>query len=173
MRLASIASCAVLTFILAASSSPTLATGKREVQDLGVIAVDFKVVKKGGGHAVALVLTNKSAKAFVGYHPHLQMATGFVVSSKLGNVIEPEGVAKVSPKRQRLRLAPGAKKTVWLKWSAATRAKGLTFPFLSGSVLFAYRLKKGVTYRVIAIYRPKGHQSRRGFTSAERQITLR
>ena len=67
------------------------------------IRVDFRVVKRGARHKVAIVLTNTTTKTIVGYHPHLQMAIGFIVLDALGNLVTPVGISKVSPKRQRIR----------------------------------------------------------------------
>ncbi|MCX7044455.1 MAG: hypothetical protein NTX50_03075 [Candidatus Sumerlaeota bacterium] len=47
-----------------------------------------------------------------------------------------------------------------------------SFPFLTGSALFAYELKKGATYRITAIYRLNG-QSGDGIASSEHLMTIK
>lgn len=134
------------------------------------LRVDFVSSPKGKGHTTSVVLTNVGRQPFAGMHPSQHMAIGFVVLDALGNAVKAEGLAKVSPKRQRISLKPGASKTVPLTWRTPA---AISFPFLSGSALFGYRLKKGVRYRVIVIYRPDGHQSTYAFTSPEKVIVLR
>jgi hypothetical protein len=70
----------------------------------------------------------------------------FVVFDKLGNQLQPRGIAKVDPKRETFFLDPNSEKEFRFE----------RLEFLTDSALFGFELHKGEKYRIIAIYRPYG-----------------
>lgn len=85
------------------------------------------------------------------YAPWNREAFVFFVLDALGNVVAPEGNAKVDPPGGELRIAAAGVYNHHLEPSSA-----LFFPYLSGSAQFGYALKTGQRYRVHALYRPFG-----------------
>ncbi|MEK6693171.1 MAG: hypothetical protein AABY44_07070 [Nitrospirota bacterium] len=94
--------------------------------------------------------------------PTNRMAVAFIVLNSRGNVIEPEGKAKVDPTFQEKTLEPGS--------HFSEVFQGLKF--ITGTAQFGYVLKRGERYRVVAIYRPWGPDGV-GICSKEETIELK
>ena len=83
-------------------------------------------------------------------------ATSFLVTDQYGNLVKPEGLAKINPRKGLINLP--VKKTSYFKLNSLR--------FISGTGLFEYKLTKGKQYRIIAVYRPSGFNGP-GFCSKE------
>jgi len=89
-------------------------------------------------------------------------AVTFFVTDSLGNVVQPEGIAKVSP---------GHRPDVLLKPGESRSQEFVDLQFLTGSALFGYELKRGGTYAVVAVYRPEPR--RPGVSSVEKRVEIK
>ena len=90
------------------------------------------------------------------------MAVAFFVMNSLGNVVSPVALAKIDPPFREITI----------KSNSEVRQSFPNLEFITVSALFAYELKSGESYRVIAIYRPDGEKSS-GITSKEQIITIK
>ena len=76
-----------------------------------------------------------------------------------GNLVNPVGIAKVSPAYSKpLVLKPSEIFEYQVSEQILELANELYFPFLSGTALHGYPLQKGKTYRMITVYRPYKEQ---------------
>lgn len=103
-----------------------------------------------------LVITNPTKSALTIQKLSNRLVLAFVVLDSLGNVVPPQGLAKVDPFFETMSLDAGATMTHHLE----------NLEFLTGTALFGYVLKPDQKYRIIAIYRPAGPEGP-GFTSNE------
>lgn len=103
-----------------------------------------------------LIITNPTKAALTVQKLSNRLVLAFVVLDSLGNVVSPQGIAKVDPSFEKRSLDAGASMTHQLE----------NLEFLTGSALFGYSLKPGQEYRIIAVYRPAGLAGP-GFTSEE------
>lgn len=140
-------------------------------RDINRIAVDFDAVSHKGTYTVNLKLTNGSKGKLSLRHPDLQYGMAIIIMDELGNVLQPAGIAKVSPGSKSLLLEPGKENliTTSRQYLDLARKNELHFPFLSGSALFGYKLEKGNRYRVIVVFRPYGKEDQ-GVCSKEKII---
>jgi hypothetical protein len=106
-----------------------------------------------------LVITNPTKSALTVQKLSNRLTLAFIVLDSLGNVVSPQGIAKVDPFFKTVNLNAGASMTHHLE----------SLEFLTGSALFGYALKPGQKYRIIAVYRPAG-QDGPGFTSDEAEL---
>ena len=149
-----------------------LAAGAPARVDGPALTVDWSFAQGSNHHAVAITIKNISGEEMEVQHPGNRRAIVFVVMDEQGNVIRPEGVAKVDPMRQDIVLKPGGTfEHVMAQWAELAHSEGLVYPFLSGTGLFAYKLKEGSKYRVTVIYRP--FADREGVASTEHIVTLK
>jgi hypothetical protein len=133
------------------------------------LKVDWSL-KPASTHGTAqITIRNVSFQEIEVQHPANRCAIAFVVMDERGNMVQPVGVAKVDPPGATIKLKPGEVFRYTLDRQLA-HAKGLTFPFLTGTGLFAYDLKDETSYRVIMIYRPHGLAGH-GIASTERGWT--
>ena len=136
------------------------------------VSVDWSLDQGTNGHAAVITIKNLSGQDLKIQHPGNRQAIAFVVMDDHGNVIKPEGVAKVDPRRQDIVLKPGGTfEYTDNQWTELAEEKGLTLPLLTGTGLFAHKLAEGSTYRVTVIYRPSAGSE--GIASAERVVTFR
>ena len=136
--------------------------------------VELKVdwsLKGASTQGPEITITNVSSQEIEVQHPANRHAIAFLVMNERGNPVPPVGVAKVDPMHRTIKLKPGEAFAHTLDGRTA-HAKGLTFPFLAGTALFAYDLGDGADYRVIMIYRPQG-MAGHGIASTERGWTSR
>jgi hypothetical protein len=139
--------------------------------DVPTVTVDWCFAKGSHHHAVAITIKNVSGQELRIQHPEDRQAIAIVVMDEHGNVMKPEGVAKVDPMRQDIVLKRGGTfEYTMLQSAELAQEKGLSLPFLTGTGLFAYNLKAGNNYRVTVIYRP--YADRAGVTSAEQVMTF-
>jgi len=103
-----------------------------------------------------LTITNVSSKFLQAASPFARNAVAFLVSDEYGNIVMPEGVAKVDPPSMTINLP--------VKKSSSFKFNNLKF--VTGTAMYDYRFKSGKTYRVVAIYRPAGLNGP-GFSSNE------
>jgi hypothetical protein len=111
-----------------------------------------------------LSITNQGRKPLELFHPSNRRAYTFNIVDGLGNIVPPQGFAKVDPAGGIISLAVGG------AYNYDLRANSIySFPYLSGTALFGYALKPGESYTVSVTYRPYG--GRYGaITSEERSI---
>ena len=117
---------------------------------------------KTGVVFTTLIIRNTGSTEVKVAHPGNRMAVAFIVMNSLGNVVSPEGIAKIDPALKEITIKPNSE----FKQSVPN------LEFITGSALFGYRLKSGETYRVVAVYRPNGEKSS-GITTRERIVTVR
>jgi hypothetical protein len=135
---------------------------------IDAISVDFDVVEKDGAFSVVVKITNHSDEDMSVEHPGNRYALMFLVMNELGNVVAPDGLAKVNQAERELVLKAGETLEHTVRQSVDDE---YTFQFLSGSALFGYKLEPGKTYRVVAIYRPLGRDGE-GLCSREKLVEL-
>ncbi|OPZ74734.1 MAG: hypothetical protein BWY82_00564 [Verrucomicrobia bacterium ADurb.Bin474] len=139
--------------------------------DAPTVTVDWCFAKGSHHHAATITIKNVSGQELRIQHPDNRQAIAFVVMDEHGNVIKPEGVAKVDPRHQDIVLKLGETFEYTMRQSTElAQEKGLSLPFLTGTGLFAYNLKAGNKYRVTVIYRP--YADRAGVASAEQVMTF-
>lgn len=130
-------------------------------------SVDFEFVKAKECCVAVVKITNNSKKDITLEHPGNRFALAFVLMNEHGNVIAPTGFAKVSDvKHEPITLKPGE---VFKHNVEGMYGDKYLFRFLSATALFGYELKFGETYRVIAVYRPKGAEGE-GICSVEKIV---
>lgn len=140
--------------------------------DSPTVSVDWSLAQGSNHHAVAITIKNVSVQELKVQHPGNREAIAFVVMDDHGNVMKSEGVAKVDPSRQDIVLKPGGTfEHADSQWAELADSQGLAFPFLTGTGLFAYKLKERSNYRVTVIYRP--YTDREGVASAEQIVTFK
>ncbi len=100
-----------------------------------------------------LIIHNLTDKVVSVQSPDNRQVIAFLVTDSLGNVVSPQGNAKVDPWFQMVTIKP--------RDSYSHKLNHLWF--LTGSARFGYEFKSGETYRIVAVFRPKGP----GFTSNE------
>jgi hypothetical protein len=132
------------------------------------ISVDFDVLEEDGTLSVVVRITNSSDEDLSVEGPGNRYALMFLVMNEHGNVVAPEGIAKVTRVQGELVLKAG--ETVEHTVRAAANDKAL-FQYLSGTALWGYELERGAAYRVVAIYRPLGKDGE-GICSREKLVTL-
>lgn len=131
------------------------------------LAVDWEFRQRSGQHETVITIRNTSDREVKVSHPDSRCAVAFIVVDDCGNLLQPEGVAKVDPQDGKIVIRPGKiYEYIDEQRTALARSKGLVLPFLTDTGLFAYQLKKGARYRATAIYRPYGEQSE-GIASGE------
>ncbi len=136
------------------------------------VSVDWSLDKGTNRHAVAITIKNLSDQELKIQHPGNRLALAFIVMDDNGNVLTPEGVAKVDPRRQDISLKVAETyEYAESQWVKLAEEKGLSLPFLTGTGLFAYKLTEGKSYRVTVIYRP--HAEGEGIASAEKVVTFK
>jgi hypothetical protein len=136
-----------------------------------ILVVECEPISERGHHHVVVRIKNISGRELTIQHPARPRALTFVVLNDDGNLMTPEGVAKVTPRQKTILLKPG--ETFEYQNSQLielAHSKGLAFPFLTGTGLFAYDLEKGQQYWLTAIYRPQWRES--GIASAEQLMTF-
>lgn len=117
---------------------------------------------KTGTVSATLIIKNTGSTEVKVAHPGNRMAVAFIVMNSLGNVVPPEGIAKVDP----------AFGEITIKSNSEFKQSFPNLEFITGSALFGYRLESGETYRVVAIYRPNGEKGS-GITTSERVVTVK
>lgn len=115
-----------------------------------------------GSMAGTIIIKNTGDEAVTVEHPHNRMAAAFILFNSLGNVVPPEGIAKVNQAIQQITIQPHSEYKHGFD----------RFEFLSGSALAGYTLEPGETYRIIAVYRPRG-DNEAGIASPERTFTAK
>ena len=142
-------------------------------KNINDIIVDFDVVSIKGTYTVNLKLINFSEKKINFIHPDLQSAMTIIIMNESGNIIQPTGIAKVSPRQDSLSLKAGQtyEHTTSVQFIDLAKKNNLNFPFLSDSGLFGYKLVKGNKYRIIVVYRPEG-KNHQGICSNEKIIKI-
>jgi hypothetical protein len=141
-------------------------------EDSPTVSVDWSFAQGSNHPAVAITIKNVSVEELKVQHPGNREAIAFVVMDDHGNVMKPEGVAKVDPSRLDIVLKPGGTfEYTDNHRTELAHEQGLTLPFLTGTALFAYNLKEGNNYRVTVIYRP--YADREGVASAEQVMTFK
>ena len=149
-----------------------LAVGTPARADAPIVSVGWALAQASKHHQVVITIKNVSGQEFKVQHPGNRQAIAFVVRDDQGDVMKPEGVAKVDPRHQDIVLKPGETfEYAESQLSELAQEKGLTLPFLTGTGLFAYKLKEGNNYRVTVIYRP--YADREGVASAEQVVTFK
>ncbi len=135
------------------------------------IIVDFDISQSS---EIIIKIKNISNKKLNLEHPDKQMALAFIVMNDAGNLIQPDGIAKVSPREQPITLKPGQIFEYLLSKQLfdLAKEKELSLPFLTGTALFGYTLEKGKTYRIIVVYRPYGKE-KEGICSKEKIIKIK
>ena len=140
--------------------------------EVPIASVDWAFTQPANHHAVAITIKNISGQDQKMQHPGNRQAIAFVVIDDQGNVMKPEGVAKVDPMRQDVVLKPGGTfEYTTDRLAELVQEEGLSLPFLTGTGLFAYNLKTGSNYRVTVIYRP--YAGRAGIASAEQVVMFK
>lgn len=148
-----------------------LSAGTSALADTPAVSVEWSCDQATNRHAVVIAIKNLSGQEIKIQHPGNRQAIAVVVMDAHGNVIAPEGVAKVDPRNQDIVLKAGETvEHIDNQLAKLAQEKGMTLPFLTGTGLFAYRLKAGGTYRVTVILRP--YADREGVASAEKMLTL-
>ena len=134
--------------------------------------VDWSFGQGTNRHAAVITIKNLSGQELKVQYPGNRQAIAFVVMDDHGNVMKPEGVAKVDPIRQDVVLKPGGTfEYIESRWTELAQEKGLTLPFLTGTGLFAHKLTEGSSYRVTVIYRP--FAASEGVASTEKVVTFK
>ena len=138
------------------------------------ISVDFDIIQNIKTYEVVVRIKNDSGKEVVIEHPNHQCALSFIIMDSYGNLIKPEGIAKVSPRYQPITLKPGQvfEYSIPKQLLDLAKEKELSFPFLTGTGLFGYALEKGKIYRITVVYRPFGKEQE-GICSREKIIELK
>ncbi|MCF6264777.1 MAG: hypothetical protein L3J24_14485 [Xanthomonadales bacterium] len=98
-----------------------------------------------------LSITNLEEREIEIFHPSNPQAFTFFVIDQYGNVVEPKGYAKVSPKGGVLTIPAGG-----IYKHKIEPVSNLYFPYLSGTAQFGYSLEKNNRYRMHVVYRPFG-----------------
>ncbi|MBU4305273.1 MAG: hypothetical protein KJ893_06615 [Candidatus Omnitrophica bacterium] len=142
--------------------------------DINNITIDFDVLPYDEIYTIKLKIKNASEENLSLNHPDLQCIQAIIVMNESGNIIQPEGIAKVDPRWQSIILKSGQVFEYSISKQRLDLAKGkeLSFPFLTGTSLFGYALEKGKTYRIIVVYRPYGKE-KEGICSKEKIIELK
>jgi len=136
------------------------------------VSVDWSFGQGTNRHAAVITIKNLSGQELKIQHPGNRQAIAFVVMDDYGNVITPEGVAKVDPRHQDIVLKAGETfEHTDSQWTKLAQEKGLTLPFLTGTGLFAHKLTEGSSYRVTVIYRPSADSE--GVASTEKVVTFK
>ena len=136
------------------------------------VSVDWSFGQGTNRHAAVITIKNLSVEELKVQHPGNRQAIAFVVMDDHGNVIAPEGIAKVDPRHQDIVVRSGeTREHMDSQLTELAQEKGLTLPFLTGTGLFAYKLTKGSSYRVTVIYRPNAEGA--GIASAEKVVTFK
>ena len=120
------------------------------------VTIDWEFAQGSKQHAAVVKIKNVCGHEIKVQNPAKSKAIAFVVMDDRGNLIEPQGVAKVEAvRREDIVLKPGgAFEHTDAQFAEMAHSKGLVFPFHTGTGLLAYELKEGRSYRVTAIYRP-------------------
>ncbi len=123
------------------------------------------------GREIKVTINNKSNKEATLRHPNLQNSISFIIYDDRGNLMKPIPVAKVHPKGKEIRIAPRSSYEHVVSEQLVMLAdnRGLSFPYLSGTGLWGYRLEQEKSYSIIAVYRPNGTDDD-GITSIEKRI---
>ena len=124
----------------------------------GNIRIDIDTFVRNGTHTATLKIKNLSGKKQFLRHPALQNGIAIIVMDEKGNIVPPEGIAKVSPVNKSLELSSGQEYeyTTPVQYAELAKKENVHFPFLTSTGLFGFKLKKGKIYRITAIYRPDG-----------------
>jgi hypothetical protein len=150
----------------------SLIAGTSVWADAPTVSVDWSLDKGTNRHVVAITIKNLSDQELKIQHPANRLALAFIVMDDNGNVLTPEGVAKVDPRRQDISLKVAETyEYAESQWEKLAEEKGLRLPFLTGTGLFAYKLKEGKNYRLTVIYRPNAEGE--GIASAEKVLTFK
>jgi hypothetical protein len=112
--------------------------------------------------SATLIIRNTGSTEVKVIHPSYRMAVTFFVMNSLGNIVAPEGLAKINPTLREITIKPNSE----------VKQSFPNLEFITGSALFGYELNRGETYRVVAVYRPDGKKSL-GVTTKEQIITIR
>ncbi len=149
-----------------------LSAGASARADGPTVSVDWSLGQGTNRHAAVITIKNLSGQELKIQHPGNRQAIAFVVMDDHGNVMKPEGVAKVDPMRQDIVVKPGGTfEYTDTQWTECAQEKGLTLPFLTGTGLFAHKLTEGSSYRVTVIYRPSALSE--GVASTEKVVTFK
>lgn len=149
-----------------------LSAGTSALADTPAVSVEWSFGLATNRHAVVIAIKNLSGQEIKIQHPGNRQAIAVVVMDAHGNVIVPEGVAKVDPRHQDIVLKAGETfEHMDNQLTKLAQEKGMTLPFLTGTGLFAYTLKAGATYRVTVVFRP--YADGEGVASAEKVLTFK
>ena len=103
-----------------------------------------------------LVIRNPCNTALTIQSPQNRLVLAFVVFDSLGNLVAPNGLAKVDPGFGTHNLLAHSTYTYHFE----------SLDFITGSALFGYELSPGKSYKVLAVYRPAGPHGP-GFSTQE------
>lgn len=144
---------------------PAFLRNKGEIPELSLY-FSIRKEQQSGKIENWLSLTNQSDKALEIFHPSNRRAFTFHIVDDLGNIVTPQGIAKVDPMGGVLDISEGG------AFNYDLNANNMNFfPFLTDSALFGYPLETGKTYTVSVTYRPYGGKYGT-ITSEERDITI-
>ena len=131
------------------------------------LSLSFSTGKAGIAPLLSIENISKSELSIMS--PDSVNAIAFaVIDARTGNFVMPELLAKVEAvSHEPIALKPGdTLKCSSRDFTAISSSEGMLFPFHTGTALMAYRLEKGVNYRITAIYRPSGFE-KNGVASEE------